>query len=85
MMLFLVGLELDPKTLWAMRAKLLGFGSFQVAGTTLVVMAFGIWHVVWSGVERRTGCRLGFLIVINRHSAANSNRKRPNEGRWWAK
>ncbi len=31
MMLFLVGLELDPKMLWAMRQRLLGLGGLQVA------------------------------------------------------
>ncbi len=45
MMLFLVGLELEPKTLWQMRAKLLGLGGGQVGLTTAVVMmvalAFG--------------------------------------------
>ena len=39
MMLFLVGLELEPKMLWAMRAKLLGLGGGQVGLTTLIVMA----------------------------------------------
>ena len=37
MMLFLVGLELDPKTLWAMRARLVGLGAGQVAATTLLL------------------------------------------------
>ncbi|MCJ8323298.1 MAG: cation:proton antiporter [Rhizobiales bacterium] len=49
MMLFLVGLELDPKTLWAMRNKLLGLGTFQVAGTAGIVMGFGMWFgLSWS-------------------------------------
>ena len=39
MMLFLVGLELEPKLLWEMRNKLLGLGGGQVALTTGVVMA----------------------------------------------
>lgn len=39
MMLFLVGLELEPKLLWSMRAKLLGLGGGQVALTALAVMA----------------------------------------------
>ena len=39
MMLFLVGLELEPKMLWAMRSKLLGLGGLQVGGTTVLVMA----------------------------------------------
>ena len=38
MMLFLVGLELEPKMLWEMRTRLLGLGGGQVAITTLVIM-----------------------------------------------
>lgn len=37
MMLFLVGLELEPKLLWSMRARLLGLGGGQVALTTAAV------------------------------------------------
>ena len=33
MMLFLVGLELEPKLLWEMRSRLLGLGGLQVAIT----------------------------------------------------
>jgi len=39
MMLFLVGLELEPRLLWEMRGKLLGLGGLQVAGTIGAVMA----------------------------------------------
>ncbi|MEZ9527895.1 monovalent cation:proton antiporter-2 (CPA2) family protein [Vibrio sp. 10N.286.51.F4] len=38
MMLFLVGLELEPKMLWAMRNRLMGLGGLQVGGTTAIVM-----------------------------------------------
>ncbi len=38
MMLFLVGLELEPKVLWNMRGRLLGLGGGQVGFTTLAVM-----------------------------------------------
>ena len=38
MMLFLIGLELDPRALWAMRHKLIGLGGAQVVVTTLVLM-----------------------------------------------
>jgi glutathione-regulated potassium-efflux system protein KefB len=34
MMLFLVGLELDPKSLWQMRGRLLGLGGLQLGLTT---------------------------------------------------
>lgn len=38
MMLFLVGLELQPKALWDMRGQLIGLGGGQIALTTLAVM-----------------------------------------------
>ncbi len=38
MMLFLVGLELEPQKLWSMRAKLLGLGGGQVTLTAALVM-----------------------------------------------
>ncbi|WP_343563379.1 cation:proton antiporter domain-containing protein [Kiloniella sp. b19] len=39
MMLFLVGLELEPQILWKMKLRLLGLGGLQVGLTTAVVMA----------------------------------------------
>ncbi|WP_299918028.1 cation:proton antiporter [uncultured Roseobacter sp.] len=49
MMLFLVGLELEPRMLWNMRAKLLGLGGLQVGGTTLLVMAVAmVFGQPWS-------------------------------------
>lgn len=46
MMLFLIGLELEPRKLWAMRGKLLGLGGLQVGITTAllsaIAMAFGL-------------------------------------------
>ncbi|MCB1452644.1 MAG: cation:proton antiporter [Rhizobiaceae bacterium] len=42
MMLFLVGLELEPEKLWQMRGRLIGLGGGQVAATTLVVMAIAM-------------------------------------------
>ena len=38
MMLFLVGLELEPRTLWKMRNRLTGLGGGQVGITTLIIM-----------------------------------------------
>jgi len=49
MMLFLVGLELEPELLWSMRAKLLGLGGGQVIITTAVVFATAmLLGQVWS-------------------------------------
>ncbi|MGR3492180.1 MAG: cation:proton antiporter domain-containing protein [Shimia sp.] len=42
MMLFLIGLELQPKKLWEMRAQLLGLGGGQVGITTALVTVIAI-------------------------------------------
>lgn len=42
MMLFLIGLELEPKHLWGMRHQLLGLGGGQIALTTLAVMGVAL-------------------------------------------
>ncbi|MBP6851079.1 MAG: cation:proton antiporter, partial [Rhodoferax sp.] len=46
LMLFLVGLELEPQRLWSLRRPIFGWGSAQVIGCTLalaaVAMAFGV-------------------------------------------
>ena len=42
MMLFLIGLELEPKALWDMRHRLLGLGGLQVVVTMVLVAAAGV-------------------------------------------
>ena len=42
MMLFLVGLELEPRMLWSMRDRLLGLGGLQVVVTAAVVMGIAM-------------------------------------------
>ena len=46
MMLFLIGLELEPNALWDMRHRLIGLGGVQVVGTwagiSLVAMSLGL-------------------------------------------
>lgn len=41
-MLFLVGLELQPDLLWRMRTRLLGLGGLQVVGTTLAIAGIAL-------------------------------------------
>ncbi|UTZ28619.1 potassium transporter [Vibrio campbellii] len=43
MMLFLVGLELEPKMLWAMRNRLMGLGGLQVGGTAALITAIALY------------------------------------------
>ncbi len=38
-MLFLIGLELEPRALWDMRQRLIGLGGLQVVVTTFVIMS----------------------------------------------
>jgi len=47
MMLFLVGLELQPALLWRLRVPILGLGGLQVAVTTLVVIISFILGLSW--------------------------------------
>lgn len=42
MMLFLVGLELEPRSLWAMKSKLLGLGGLQLGLTTALITGAAI-------------------------------------------
>lgn len=49
MMLFLVGLELQPSRLWALRKSIIGLGGLQVCVTTLVISMLVWWfsESVW--------------------------------------
>lgn len=49
-MLFLIGLELEPKAFWRMRKQILGLGGWQVLLTTLLFWLVGmaLWQLSWS-------------------------------------
>lgn len=61
MMLFLVGLELEPKVLWDMRAKLLGLGGLQVALTSMLVMAIAMAL----GQPWRVSLAIGMVLALS--------------------
>jgi glutathione-regulated potassium-efflux system ancillary protein KefC len=42
LMLFLVGLELEPRRLWSLRRPIFGWGSAQVLGCTVLLLAAGL-------------------------------------------
>ena len=42
LMLFLVGLELEPKRLWSLRRPIFGGGSFQLLGSAALLLVFGL-------------------------------------------
>ncbi|MES2935327.1 MAG: cation:proton antiporter, partial [Pseudomonadota bacterium] len=50
LMLFMIGLELEPKRLWAMRSAVFGGGALQMLLCTALIMPIGLlagWH--WQG------------------------------------
>jgi len=61
MMLFLIGLELTPQTLWAMRDKLLGLGGLQVLLTTGAMTGIGIYL----GYPLQTSIALGMVLALS--------------------
>lgn len=61
MMLFLVGMELDPKSLWAMRVRLLGLGGLQVT-LTAAAAAYFAWSL---GLPWQTAVAVGFLFSLS--------------------
>ncbi|MEO0930303.1 MAG: cation:proton antiporter, partial [Pseudomonadota bacterium] len=61
MMLFLVGLELEPKRLWLMRNQLLGLGGGQVGLTALGVMAAGILF----GLDWTVALAIGLVLSLS--------------------
>ncbi|WP_095068557.1 monovalent cation:proton antiporter-2 (CPA2) family protein [Pseudomonas sp. Irchel 3A18] len=61
MMLFLVGLELQPQQLWDMRHRLLGLGGLQVLLTTLAVWG----TAVAMGVEWKTALAIGLIATAS--------------------
>lgn len=61
MMLFLVGLELEPKMLWSMRAKLLGLGGGQVAFTAGAVMGVAMLF----GISWTVALAIGLVMALS--------------------
>uniref|UniRef100_A6VVD6 Sodium/hydrogen exchanger n=1 Tax=Marinomonas sp. (strain MWYL1) TaxID=400668 RepID=A6VVD6_MARMS len=61
MMLFLVGLELNPKKLWALKSKLIGLGGGQVVLTAILIMGIGMLL----SQEWRTSLAIGLVLALS--------------------
>jgi monovalent cation:proton antiporter-2 (CPA2) family protein len=61
MMLFLVGLELEPRVMWRMRGRLLGLGGLQVAITALAVFLIALAF----GLDWRTAIAIGLFLALS--------------------
>ncbi|MCB1383969.1 MAG: monovalent cation:proton antiporter-2 (CPA2) family protein [Notoacmeibacter sp.] len=61
-LLFIIGLELKPSRLWAMRRDIFGLGLAQVLLTGLVLFAAGVWLF---GLPRPAALIIGFGLALS--------------------
>jgi monovalent cation:proton antiporter-2 (CPA2) family protein len=61
MMLFLIGLELEPSLLWHMRRSIVGMGGMQVAGTAILVWLLAFFL----GLPWQQGLALGGILALS--------------------
>ena len=61
LMLFLIGLELEPSRVWRLRAPILGVGGSQVAVTTAVLAAI----VLGFGLGWRKAVAIGMILALS--------------------
>lgn len=62
MMLFLVGLELNPKEFWNMKNEIIGLGGLQIAGTLGVATLIGVFFLKLS---LPTALTIAFVITMS--------------------
>src|SRR5258706_5380295 len=60
-LLFVIGLELEPKRLWSMRAALVGHGLSQVIGSTVLIAAAGLLF----GLDLRVALIAGMALSLS--------------------
>ena len=60
-LLFMIGLELHPSKLWAMRAAVFGLGSLQILITAAVI---GL-YAVYAGLQTNTAITVGFGMALS--------------------
>ncbi|MGZ9811525.1 monovalent cation:proton antiporter-2 (CPA2) family protein [Pseudoroseicyclus sp. H15] len=61
MMLFLIGLELEPRALWDMRHKLIGLGGLQVGLTAAAIAG----AMIAFGLPWQQGLAIGFILSLS--------------------
>lgn len=61
MMLFLIGLELQPSLLWKLRVPILGIGGSQVIFTALIIMLLSLYF----GLSWQTGLAIGLTLALS--------------------
>ncbi|KAJ55263.1 potassium transporter [Actibacterium mucosum KCTC 23349] len=61
MMLFLIGLEMAPRTLWDMRHRLFGLGGIQIVLSIVVIGGGGLWI----GLPWQTALAVGAILALS--------------------
>ncbi len=61
MMLFLIGLELQPTMLWRLRSSILGLGGLQVGATGAAIAGIG----VAAGLDWRGAVAIGLILALS--------------------
>ena len=61
MMLFLIGLELQPSLLWRLRSSILGLGGLQVGVTASVIVGIGLAV----GLDWRSAIAIGLIFSLS--------------------
>lgn len=61
LMLFIIGLELDPKRLWTLRASVFGGGSIQMVGCGLALSAF----CYFLGLNWKVALLIGLTLALS--------------------
>ncbi|MGN7973543.1 glutathione-regulated potassium-efflux system protein KefC [Serratia sp. 22264] len=61
LMLFIIGLELDPKRLWTLRASVFGGGSIQMVGCGLALSAF----CYFLGLDWKVALLIGLTLALS--------------------
>ncbi len=61
MMLFIVGLELEPRKLWEMRGRLIGLGGGQVLVTTLIFAGISLLN----GDRWQSAIAIGMILAVS--------------------
>ena len=67
MMLFLVGLELEPSLLWRMRAPILGLGGLQVTVTAIAIALCGLGL----GLAWQSALAIGLILALSSTAIAS--------------
>ena len=71
MMLFLIGLEMNPRELWAMRGKIFIMGGLQISLTTIAVMAIALsFGQIWS-----VSLAIGLVFALSSTAIVNQTLK----------